>query len=163
MPRGVCGLLKRVEPGLGQRVDRDDLGAALLGDLERGEHARMVGAGVLADDHEQVGLVDVLERDAALADADRLSQRRAARLVAHVRAVRQVVGAVGADERLVEERRLVAGAAGGVEDRLDSGESSRLQVLGDDRVGLVPGDRAVVVSPGARCIGSVSRPSLPIQ
>jgi hypothetical protein len=49
--------------------------------------------------------------DRALADADRLGQRRPARLVAHVRAVGQVVRAEGAHEQLVEERRLVARAA----------------------------------------------------
>ncbi len=65
--------------------------------------------------------VDVLDGDRTLADADRLGQRGAGGLVAHVRAVRQVVGAEAADHQLVEERGLVAGAPRGVEHRLVRG------------------------------------------
>jgi hypothetical protein len=60
------GVLEAEQPGLGQRVEGQDLRAALLGDLESGQHARVVGAGVLAADHDQLGLVDVLEADRAL-------------------------------------------------------------------------------------------------
>ena len=74
--------------------------------------------GFWPDDQQQVGLVDVVERHRALAHADGLAERRAARLVAHVRAVGQVVGAELAHEQLVDEGGLVAGAARGVEDRL---------------------------------------------
>ena len=63
----------------------------------------------------QVGVLEVVDGHRALADADRVDQRRARRLVAHVRAVRQVVRAEAAHQQLVEERGLVAGAAGGVE------------------------------------------------
>ena len=110
-PRGRLRVLEPLEPGLGQRVDGDDPRAAALGLLQRGEHPRVVGARVLAGDDDQVGLVEVLQRDAALADADGLGERGAGRLVAHVGAVRQVVGAELAGEQLVEERGLVAGAA----------------------------------------------------
>ena len=75
----------------------------------------MIGAGVLADDEDRIGLFEILQDNGALADADRFFQRDAAGLVAHVRAVGEVVGAVEADEQLVEVGRLVGGAAGGVE------------------------------------------------
>ncbi len=162
VPGKAAGLLRVLEPqqpGLGQRVDRDDLRAALLRLLQGGEHPRVVGARVLPDDDDQVGVLgDVLQGDRALADADRLGQRGAAGLVAHVRAVGQVVGAEPAGEQLVDERGLVAGPAAGVED-------------GAVRVGRAPaaGRRSGAARrpsrsarsgwrPGARYIGSVSRP-----
>jgi hypothetical protein len=90
--------------------------SALLGLLEGAEHPRVVGARVLPDDHDQPGVVgDVLQRDGALADADHLGQRGAARLVAHIGAVGQVVGAEPAREQLVGERGLVARPPAGVE------------------------------------------------
>jgi hypothetical protein len=66
--------------------------------------------------------------------------------VAHVRAVRQVVGAEHPHEELVEERRLVAGAARGVEDRL-VGRAERPQLAGDQAEGVLPRDRLVVGRP----------------
>ena len=143
-----CG---SAQPGLGQRVDGDDAGAARLGLLQRGQHARVVGAGVLADHEDQVGGVEVLEQHRALADADRLGERRAARLVAHVRAVGQVVGAEAAHEQLVEERRLVAGAARGVERRLVRASAARAARSAIEREGVVPVDRLVVRRPRPAC------------
>ena len=61
-PRGRLRVLEPHQPGLAQRVDRDDPGAVPLGRLQRGEHPRVVGAGVLAGDHDQLGLVEVVER-----------------------------------------------------------------------------------------------------
>ena len=84
------------------------------------------------------------QADAALADADRLGERDRGRLVAHVRAVRQVVGAEGADEQLVGERGLVGGAAGGVEDRLVGASPARCSRSRDQPERVVPGDRLVV-------------------
>jgi hypothetical protein len=78
----------------------------------------VVGAGVLADDDQELGVVDVVEGDRTLADPDRAAQRGAGRLVAHVGAVGQVIGAVGPREELVKEGGLVGGAAGRVEQRL---------------------------------------------
>ena len=76
-PEHAADLLRVAEaqqPGLGQRVDGDDRGAVRLGPLERGEHPRMVGARVLADDEDQVGPLEVVEGDRALADADGLAR-----------------------------------------------------------------------------------------
>ena len=94
-PGGGLWVLEVEQPGLGQRVDRDDLAAVVLAVLQRGEHPRVVRAGVLPDDEDEVGVVDVVQRHGPLADADGLVQRRPRGLVAHVGAVGQVVGAVG--------------------------------------------------------------------
>ncbi|GAA3107596.1 hypothetical protein GCM10020254_61870 [Streptomyces goshikiensis] len=141
---GGLGVLEPLHAGLGQRVHRDDLRAGGLGLLQGGEHARVVGARVLSGDDDQVGLVEVFEGDAALADADGLVQRGARGLVAHVGAVRQVVGAEFAGEELEEERGLVAGAARGVEEGL-VGRGEGGQLLGDDLEGPLPGDGLVAV------------------
>ena len=103
----------------------------------------MVGAGVLAGDDDELGLVDVVEGHRALADADGLGERDRRRLVAHVGAVRQVVRAEGAGEELVGERRLVGGAPARVEDRLVGG-GEPAQPLGDEGERVVPRDRLVV-------------------
>ena len=68
---------------------------------------------------------------------------RAAGLVAHVRAVRQVVRAESAHHQLVEERGLVRRAARGVE-RRGVRRGKRVQPLGDQRERVVPVDRLVV-------------------
>ena len=67
--RPARGRLRVVEPhspasrsGLIETI----LAPLLLGLLQRGEHPRVVGAGVLADDHDQLGVVDVLEVTAPL-------------------------------------------------------------------------------------------------
>ena len=99
------------EPGLGQRVDRDDAATVALGLLEGGEHARMIGAGVLAHDDDEIGSAEIVVGDRGLADADDLVERGPRGLMAHVRAVGEVVGAVCAHEQLVEERRLVRRSA----------------------------------------------------
>ena len=106
---------ERQQPGLRQRVDRDDGRAVALGPLQRRQHPGVVGARVLADDEDQLGGVDVVERHRALADADRPPEGHAARLVAHVRAVREVVGAERPHHQLVDERGLVARAPRRVE------------------------------------------------
>ncbi len=150
--RGAVGqhraeILRVEETGqafLDQRVERDDLGAALARFLQLGQHPRMVGAGVLAEDDDQVGFLEIFQQHRALADTDRLVHRHAAGFVAHVGTIRQVVGAELPDEQLVEERRLVAGAAGGVEDRL-VGIRQRAQRVTQQAERIGPADRPVGV------------------
>jgi hypothetical protein len=96
----------------------DDLAAALLRLLKRREHARVVRPRILADDEDGLGESEVFERDGALTDADGLGQAAARRLVAHVRAVGQVVGAELTHEELIQEGRLVRRAPRRVEGRL---------------------------------------------
>ena len=92
-------------------------------------------------------MLEVVVRDGRLADAESLAHGRARGLVAHVRAVGQVVGAEGAHEQLVEEGRLVRGATRGVERRLVGGVE-RVELGRDDLEGVVPGDGLVVVGSG---------------
>ncbi|MCY1332080.1 hypothetical protein D9M69_177660 [compost metagenome] len=89
-------------------------------------------------------MLEVIEHHRGLAHAHRQRQAAAGGFVAHVRAVGEVVGAVGAHEQLVQERGLVAGAARGVERGLVR-VRQRIQVAADHGKGLVPGDRAVLV------------------
>ena len=88
-------------------------------------------------------MLEILQRHRPLADAVALRQRRARGLVAHVRAVRQVVGAELANEELVEEGGLVARAARGVE-RGVVRRRQRPQLLADQIERVVPRDRLVV-------------------
>jgi hypothetical protein len=135
------------QAALSQRVEHDDAAAALRGATQFAEHARMVGARVLAEHEDRFGALEVVQRHRALAAADLLGHRHAGWLVAHVRTVGQVVGAVGAHEQLVEEGGLVRGAAGGVEDRLVRRRQG-LQCRCDLREGRVPADRHVAVAVG---------------
>jgi hypothetical protein len=61
------------QPRLRQWVHAHDTATVLHAFLQRAQHPRVVGAGVLAhDDHELRG-VDVLQRHRAFADADGLA------------------------------------------------------------------------------------------
>ncbi|GAA3068675.1 hypothetical protein GCM10020000_61400 [Streptomyces olivoverticillatus] len=115
------GFLKRSRPASGSGLTVMIFVPLGFGLFQGAEHAGVVGAGVLSGDDDQVGLVEVLQQDAALADADGLGECGAGGLVAHVGAVGEVVGAEFAGEELVEEGCFVAGAAGGVEDGLVGG------------------------------------------
>ena len=128
-----------------QRVEHDDRHAAARAFVQRAHHARMVGAGIVAHRDDQVAMVEILQRDRALADADRLRQPDAGRLVAHVGAVGEVVGAVFAGEDVEQERRLVRGPAGGVELR-HVGVGQAAQHFADPGEGGVPFERPVGVA-----------------
>jgi hypothetical protein len=136
-------MLEAHQACLGQGVDGDDLAAVALGLLQRGEHAGMVGARVLSDHEDQVAVVDVVERDAALTDAQGFAESPSAGFVAQVGAVRQVVGAVYAREQLQEEGGLVVEPAGDVEQGFVGGVQCP-QLVGEQAQGLVPADRLVV-------------------
>ena len=109
------------------------------------EHARVVGSGVLAEDEDRIGLFKIDQFDRALGHADLRAHGAAARLVAHVGAVGEIVGAELTHKQLVEKRGLVAGATRGVEDRL-IGIGQRVQVPGDQRKGVVPADGPVMIA-----------------
>ncbi len=112
---GVLRRLEALQPPLAHGIGDDDRHAPLGSSGQRGEHARVVGAGIVADAEDGIGKVEVFQRDRAFTDADRLGQPHARRLVAHVGAVGEVVGAELAREQLVEERGLVGSAARAVE------------------------------------------------
>ena len=140
---GGLRVLEPHETRLGERVDRDDRGALEFGLLECTEHPGVVGRRVLSRDDDEARVVDVLDGDGAFADPERLRERDAAGLVAHVRAVGQVVRAEPPHQELVEECGLVRGATRRVEDRL-VGALQGAQLVGDEVEGLVPARRAVV-------------------
>ena len=149
-PAHLLRVLESDQPGLRQRIDRDDPGPVGFRLLQDRQHPGVVGAGILSGDDDQVGVFEVVDGHRTLADTDRLDQRGARGLVAHVRAVRQVVGAEAAHHQLIEERRLVAGAPRGIEHRLVR-PGQRPQMLGDQRVGpvfAVPVDGPVVLVAG---------------
>lgn len=144
MPWGVCGFLKRSMPASGSGLTVMIFAPLALA-FSRAESMRgWFVPGFWLGDDDQVGSVEVVEQDAALADAYGLVEGRAGRLVAHVRAVRQIVRAELAGEELVQEGGLVAGAARGVEEGFVGG-AERGQFLGDDVEGAFPGDGLVVV------------------
>ena len=94
MPDEPTEPLRVLEPqqaGFGKRVDGHDLRSGTLRFFERGEHAGMVAAGVLSDHQDHIRFGKVVEPNRALSDADRFPERKAGRLVAHVRTVRKVV------------------------------------------------------------------------
>ena len=93
---------------LRQRIDRDDFRAVVLRALETRQHPRMIRPRVLTEDENAVALLKVLQCHAPLPDADRFVERRAARFVAHIRAVGHIVRPELPDEKLIEERRFIA-------------------------------------------------------
>jgi hypothetical protein len=68
-------------------------------------------ARILADDEDRLGFLEVPQGNGTLADSDRFRERESARLVTHVRAIRQVIGAELSDEKLIDEGGFVAGPA----------------------------------------------------
>ncbi len=85
-----------------------------------------------------------MKRDRSLADTDLLAHRATARLVAHIRTVREVVGPELAHEELVEKGSLVAGPTRGVEHRL-VWIGQRVQVLSDERERGIPLDGEILI------------------
>jgi hypothetical protein len=111
-------ILETHQSGFRQRVDGDDLAAISFRPLQRQQHPRVVRAWILPDNQDHLGSIEVVERNGPFADADGRREGGAARFVAHVGTVGQVIRAQLTHEQLIQERRLVAGAARGIEDRL---------------------------------------------
>ena len=145
MPWGVCGFLKRTRPASGSGLTAMILRAVCLGLLQGGEHPGVVGARVLADDDDQVGLVEILEGDAALADADGLGERGAGGLVAHVGAVGQVVGAEARGRRAGRGRRPRCWCGRRCRRAPRRGSRARCSSSAMMSKALLPADRFVVV------------------
>ena len=121
--------------------------AALGGGAQIGKHARVVGAGVLTNHKDRIGLLEILQKHGAFADADGLGEGNPAGLVAHIGAIGEVVGAIKAHEHLIKKRRLVAGATGGVELR-PVGIIQRIEARGDPGKSVVPRDLDIAVAVG---------------
>ena len=124
-PRGLAAQhLNRIlrvdealKPAFAQRIEGDDGRAALRNLLQAVQHARTVGADVLAEEEHAISLVEVFQRHRADRRAHALLQRGAGGLVAHVRTVRQIVVSVQPREQRVHVAGFQRGAPRGVEDR----------------------------------------------
>ena len=148
-PRGRLRVPEADQPGLRQRVDGDDLRAAALRQLQRGEHPRVVGAGVLADDEDEVGLLDVVEGDAC--PCRRRSCRRAPTPLDSWHMFEQsgrLFVPKRPHEELVERTRPRCSCGPTCRRRRGRATPGRAARRGDQREGVVPRDRLVVV--GAR-------------
>src|ERR1700676_1042429 len=105
----------------------------------------MIGPGIVADAKDRVAVIEVLQGHGSLADANRLRQTDAGRLVAHIRAIGKVVGAVFPRKQLIEKSRLIGGPAGGVKLR-HIGVRQLAERGTDFRQRLVPRNRQVSIS-----------------
>ena len=99
---------------LGKRIDMHQLAAIAFRLLQCSQHARMIRSRILSDDEDCLGKFEVFERHRSLAYANCFAQRRSARLVAHVRAVRKIIGAELPHEKLIKESGFIARPSGGV-------------------------------------------------
>jgi hypothetical protein len=145
--RHLNGALGRLEPfqgALAEGIERENSCTAPGCLAKVGHHAGAVGPGVLTEDEDRIGLIEVLEEHRSLADADRVRQPDARRLVAHVRAVGKVVRSVLARKELEEECSLVGSAARCVEFCL-VGCLHCIQAKPDPRKSLLPFDGAIAV------------------
>jgi hypothetical protein len=133
-----------------QRVDVDQLRTTPVGFGQPGQHAWCVAGRVVAHQPDRVGLLPVVEVNGAFAGADRGRQCATGCFVAHIRAVRQVVGAELAYPQLVEEGRLVAEPPRGIEGRL-IGTRQTAEVIADQRERIVPGNWSVPVGRRVIC------------
>ena len=100
----------------------------------------------MPDGDHQFGVVKILQRDGAFPYPDRAGQADAGGLMAHVGAVREIIGAQFAGEQLIQERRFVRGAPGGV--KLHLIRRKIAQYLPDTGKGVVPLYRAKGVASG---------------
>lgn len=112
--------------------------------MQIAEHAGTVGAGILSEDEQRVAMFEIFKIDRAFADADAVGQRNARRLMAHIGAVREIIGAEKPAERLIEEGRLVRSTARCV--KLDTLGVEASQFGGDVADRFVPRDRLIFVS-----------------
>ena len=76
---------------LPHRIEGDDRYAALGGVLQRMQHPRGVGSGVLAEDEHSVALLEILEQDRPYRRAERLRERDRCGFVAHVGTIGQLL------------------------------------------------------------------------
>ena len=97
------------QAGLRHGIQCDDLRSMLFRAFQRSQHARMICPGILAEDEDAVGFLEILERHTTFADADAFLQGRAARFMTHVRAVRQVVRSKLTRKELIKKSRFIAG------------------------------------------------------
>ena len=114
--------------------------------MQRAHHARVIGARIVPDGDNQLRAVKVIQRHGAFADADRLRQAYAGRLMAHIGTVGEVIAAKFPRKQLEQIGRLIGRAAGSI--KLHLLRRQRLQNGGDALKRLIPSQRARRVGPG---------------
>ncbi len=146
---------------LTQRVEGDDLGPALARGLQFMEHARAGGTGILAEEEQSVGVLEVVQGDRCHRYANAFGQGHRGALVAHVGTVRQVVGAVQARQQAIHVGRLQRRTPGHVEHHL-VGIVHGLEFGADLGEGAVPADRLIMVA-GCIVAQRMGQPALLFQ
>ena len=67
-----------------KRIDVNDVCTVVFCIPQCREHPRMIGSRVLSDDHDHISMIEVIECDGALADADGFYQALSTRFMTHV-------------------------------------------------------------------------------
>ena len=75
---GLLRMQESFQAAFAQRIETDHLGTALQRLAQRFEHARVVGAGVLAKYEDRIGVVEIFQRYRALTDTDGFGEGAAA-------------------------------------------------------------------------------------
>jgi len=132
------------QAALAQRIEGHDLDAAPAGVLQLVQHPRAVGADVLAEEEDGVGVFEIVETDGADRHADGLREGHRRALVAHVRAVRQIVAAVHPRQQLIEVGGLERRAPGCVEHHRSGVEL--LQLVADLVESVLPRHLAIAIA-----------------
>ena len=70
--------------GFGQWIDADNLTTSPCSFLQRSQHARVIGPGILTQDKDGIGMLEIVECDRGLANPNDFLHGHAAGLVAHV-------------------------------------------------------------------------------
>ncbi len=107
----------------------------------------MVGARVLTKDKDRVGQVKIVQVDSAFAHPDAALQPGTAGLVAHIGAVREIVGPDHTAKQLINIGRFVAGATGGIELHLVR-VIHRLNMLRNQRPDRIPANWLIAIAGG---------------
>ena len=129
--------------GFDHRIDDDDLALAAGKVLERRHQPRVIAGRVAADHEDRVGLFEIVQLDRSGPRAEDVRQTDAARLMAVVRTVVDVVRAVHPREELQQEAGFVRTPAAEIPERF---VGLGLFQLGDDATErVVPGDRLKIL------------------
>ncbi len=110
----VLRIGEALKSAFADRIEDHDLGTALCCAPQIAKHAGMVGAGILSDYKNSIGLLEILKQNSSLANTYRLFERHTAGLMAHVGAVREIVRAISPHEKLIEKCRFVGCTARGI-------------------------------------------------
>ena len=144
--RGGLRVDETLQAAFAQGVEGDDGHIAATHVLQLMQHPRAIAADILAKEKQAIGVLEVCQGHGAYRHADAFLQPYRGTLVAHVGAVGQVVGAVGAREQLVHERGFQRRPPGGIEHHAVGVHG--LELGADFTVGLFPGGFPVMISVG---------------